>query len=114
MSQRSIKVARFLKKELAGLINQKLKDPRIGFVTITRVELSPDLKLARVYYSLLGEAKEKKSTEIALSRAKGVLKKHMASHLNMRFTPDIEFIFDDSIEYNLHLEEIFKKIKEDQ
>ena len=63
MSQRSIKVARFLKKELAGLINQKLKDPRIGFVTITRVELSPDLKLARVYYSLLGEAKEKKSTE---------------------------------------------------
>jgi len=112
MSQRSMKVANFIKKELAVLITQRLNDPRMGFVTITRVELTPDLKFAKVYYSTLGDDKKRKSTEIALSRARGFLKKEMGSQINMRFTPDLEFVFDKSIEYSLELEEIFKKIKD--
>lgn len=111
MSQRSIKVAQSLKKELAELISHKVRDPGMGFVTITRVELTEDLRFARVYYSLLGEAQERKSSRATLNRAKGFLRREMASRLNMRYIPEIEFVFDKSIEYSLQLEEVFKKIK---
>lgn len=111
MSQRSIKMAQFLKKELAELISYKVKDPRMGFVTVTRVELTEDLSFARIYYSLLGDAREKKSSQVALNRAKGFLKRELAKHLNVRHMPDIDFVFDKSIEYSLHLEKVFEKIK---
>jgi ribosome-binding factor A len=101
------RVREAIKEEVSSIIHDKLKDPCIGFATVTRVELSPDLKYAKIYVSVLG--KDKAETFVALERAKGYVRRLLAQRLKMRFIPELLFKEDNSIEYSIY---ISKKIDE--
>lgn len=111
MSRRTDKMASLIQMELSELILKKLKDPRIGFVTLTGVDVTPDLKLARVFYSVLGQQKEKDQTQKALEHAAGFLQHEIAEALKLRFTPKLTFQFDDSLEEGFRIEKILEEIK---
>ncbi|MDP3789209.1 MAG: 30S ribosome-binding factor RbfA [Candidatus Omnitrophota bacterium] len=108
------RVAEAIRKEISTMIQEELKDPRIGFTTITKVEITPDLRYAKIYYTVLGNEKEKKSTGIALKRAKGFIKGHIGDRLKLRFTPEITFKVDASTEYADKMERLFNKIHEEK
>lgn len=108
------RVAAAIRKEISTMIQEELKDPRIGFTTITKVEITPDLRYAKVYYTVLGSDKEKKSTEVALKRAKGFIKGHIGDRLKLRFTPEITFKIDTSAEYADKMERLFDKIHKER
>lgn len=101
------RVQEAIKEEVSSIIHDKLKDPCIGFATVTRVELSPDLKYAKIYVSVLGKKDDK--TFIALERAKGYVRKLLAQRIKMRFVPELSFREDNSAEYSIY---IAKKIDE--
>ncbi len=92
------------------MIQQELKDPGIGFVTITGVEVSPDLKRAKVFYSVLGEEDSKKQSASALKRACGFIQHEIGKRLRLKHIPEISFQFDSSVEYGAHIEELIQKI----
>ena len=112
-SVRSRRVADQIIQELGWLIDRKLKDPKIGFVTLTRVKLSPDLKLENVYYSVLGNEKERINSEEALNRAKSYLRHELGNTLKLKYLPELRFFYDDSLEYSEHISKIIKKIHTD-
>jgi ribosome-binding factor A len=110
MSQRKQRVAERIKQELSQIIHDQIKDPRVGFVTITRVDLNDDLKYAKVFYSVLGDDEQKKQAIEGLNSAKKFIRKLLGDSLEIRYTPDFSFKLDDSIEYNMHISKIFDKI----
>ena len=110
MSRRTERIASLIQIELSEVVLRKLKDPRIGFVTLTGVDVAPDLKLARVYYSVLGEKKEKEETQRALERATGFLQHEIAEALKLRFTPKLTFHLDESLEEGMRIEGILKEL----
>lgn len=91
-----------------------LKDPGIGFVTITGADLSPDLSLARVYFSVLGEEAEKQETASALNRAKAHIRRELAKLENMKKVPEIAFIYDDAVERADRVHRILHTIEEER
>ena len=113
-SRRSQKVASQIKENLSWLIENKLRDPRKGFMTITKVRLSPDLKLANVYYSVFGEPEDRRSTEEALSGAKGYLRRELGSRMKLRFLPELRFFYDDSLDYSDKIARLLNKIKKNE
>jgi len=111
---RSDRVGDLIQQEIASMIlHGDIKDPRIGFVTITHVKLSPDLRDAKVYFSQLGTAKAIEKSRAGLNNAGGYIRRALASKLNLRRIPSIEFFFDDSLEYSEHIEKVIKDMKED-
>jgi len=100
---------------VSELLVKGLKDPRIGFVTITGVKLTDDLHLATVYFSVIGSDEEKKATEQGLNSARGYIRKELGKNLRMRYIPDIVFRYDVSVEYGSRIESLLKEIgtKED-
>jgi phosphoesterase RecJ-like protein len=107
---RGERVAELIREEIAKLIARGLKDPRIGFVSVMGVRMSPDLRYASVYVSLYGDEKEKKSSLIALRNSEGFVRRELGKHVRMRSTPEIRFMVDDSLEQVYHLEEVFREI----
>jgi ribosome-binding factor A len=97
-TERMRRVDEAMREVLSDAITQNLKDPRIGFVTVTAVETSPDLRRARVYVSVLDSDKERKLTMAGLNSAHGFLQKHVARELRLKNTPTLEFIYDDTAE----------------
>jgi len=87
-------------------IAEGLRDPRIGFVTVTSVETSPDLRHARVYVSVLGSAEEREATMAGLESAHGLLQQSVASELRLKHTPTLQFVFDESIERGMRISEL--------
>ena len=83
-----------------------LRDPRIGFVTVTSVDTSPDLRQARVYVSVLGSAEEREATMAGLESAHGLLQQSVARELRMKNTPTLQFVFDESIERGMRISEL--------
>ncbi|MDD5746806.1 MAG: 30S ribosome-binding factor RbfA [Candidatus Omnitrophica bacterium] len=114
MSQRKEKVAQRIKEEISDIIHNEIKDPRIGFLTITRVELTPDLRFGKVYYSIMGTDQQKKDAELGLESAYKFIRRILGERLTIRYTPDISFRVDDSCEYNLHIAGIFDKIDQER
>ena len=104
------RLAELLRTEIGSLIQRKLKDPRIGFATVTRVEVTKDLKFAKVFYGVLGDEKVRKSTQLALERSAGFLQREIANVLRLRNTPKLSFKLDESIEESIRIEEILNKI----
>ena len=88
--RRQQKVAEFIRKEVALLIRE-LNDPRVGFITITEVDVTSDLRVAKIYYSVLGSEADKRTTTRALAHAKGFLRKKIGSALQIKSVPEIEF-----------------------
>ena len=106
------RVEEAIKKEVSLIIHDELKDPRIGFVTITKVELSKDLRNALIFYSVLGKEEDHKKTKLALDSAIGFIRSLVATRINMRFATELMFKEDHSTEYSVKIEELLNKIKE--
>lgn len=91
----------------------KLKDPRVGFVTVTSVDVTPDLKRALVYYTVLGEEGDRKGTRAALRSASGHLKRVIGREVRLRFLPELDFREDESVESADRVEKLLMKLKEE-
>jgi ribosome-binding factor A len=91
-------LAEELKNEIGAIIAQEIKDPRVGFVTVTEVKVSPDLRHARVAVSVLGSSEERQETFEALVRATGYIRRLVGARIRLRHTPELSFAYDDSIE----------------
>ncbi len=109
---RQEKVAEAIKKEVSIIIHDQIKDPRIGFVTITNVELAQDLRFAKIFFSVLGNDEDYKKTKAALDSSLGFIRKLVAQRLKLRFAPEIMFKEDKSGEYSAKIEKILNEIKE--
>jgi ribosome-binding factor A len=109
---RAKRVAKHVQEELGLLFQRGLKDPRIGFVTVTGVELSPDLRSGKVFYSVMGTDEEKKETAAGLQAATGFLKREVAKALQLRWVPELRFVYDDSIERGARIEELLRQARE--
>lgn len=112
--RRSEKVADLIHKEVSQILMKNLKDPRIGFVTITRVDVSEDCRLAKIYFSVMGSLLDKENTMKGLDSAKGYVRKELGRRMRLRYTPEIMFQFDPSIEYAIHIEEVIHQIQKER
>jgi ribosome-binding factor A len=108
------KVERELKKQIGIIFQQDLNDPRIGFVTITEVKLSADLKFAKIYYSVLGNKKQEKKTLDAISKASPYIRRLLARRMILRFVPELKFYYDETFEKAMHVDELLDDFKNDE
>jgi len=106
------RVEEAIRKEVSLIIHDELKDPRIGFITITRVELTGDLRSAKVFYSVLGKEEEHKKTRLALDSAMGFIRSLVAQRINLRIATELMLKEDHSTEYSVRIEEVLNQIKE--
>ena len=97
-----------MREVLSGAITSELKDPRVGFVTVTAVETAPDLRRARVFVSVLGSDSERRRSLDALQHAHGYLQRRVADELHLKHTPTLEFAYDDSAERSLRIAELLE------
>ena len=112
-NRRSQRVASQIKTEISWLIEHRLRDPHKGFITITRVRLSPDLKIASIYYSVLGSNEERENSKAVLSRSKSFLKHELGDRINLRVVPELRFFYDDSLDYADRISSLLHKINKD-
>jgi ribosome-binding factor A len=98
-----------MREVLSGAITSEIKDPRVGFITVTAVETSPDLRHARVFVSVLGEEKVRRRSMEGLESAHGYLQRRVASELRLKNTPTLHFLYDDSTDRGLRIQEILKE-----
>ena len=105
-TDRMRRVNEAVREVLSTRIAGGLKDPRIGFVTVTSVDTSPDLRQARVYVSVLGDESAREETLAGLSSAHGVLQHAIAHELRMKRTPTLQFVFDESIDRGMRITEL--------
>ncbi|GGG22127.1 ribosome-binding factor A [Lysinibacillus alkalisoli] len=114
MSLRSNRVAEQMKKELGDLITRKIKDPRVGFVTVTDVEVTGDLQQATVYITSLGNEREREETLQALVKASGFIRSEIGKRIRLRRTPEIYFEFDSSVEYGNRINTLLRQINDEK
>ncbi len=114
MGIRPERVASEMRDTISVIISEELKDPRIGFITVTRVEVTPDLKNAKVFFSLLGGKEEKEIASEGLNSAAGFIRKTLGERMRFKFVPELLFRLDESGEYSIHLNEIFEKIHKEK
>lgn len=112
VSRRPGRVADLIRKEIAMLLIQKLKDPRLARVSITGVDISPDLKNARILYNCPGE--DEKEVGVGLASAAGFMRSYLAGVLAMRYTPKLSFVRDKSIEKQEKMDRIFMEIENER
>ncbi|MBW8861336.1 MAG: 30S ribosome-binding factor RbfA, partial [Acidobacteria bacterium] len=108
---RTARVADQIRGEIAAMLAREVHDPGIGFVTITRVTVTPDLQQARVYYTALGDDTARRNTERALGRAAPFLRRQIGSRLRLKRTPEIEFLYDESIAGQDRIEQLLNEIR---
>jgi ribosome-binding factor A len=111
--RRKDKVQEVIREEMGKILQEELHDPRIGFVTVTRVEMTDDLRYAKIYYSVLGSKKDIQATTSALNSAAGFIRRLIAQRVNLRFVPEIILKLDTSSREAIRLEEIFQEIKDE-
>jgi ribosome-binding factor A len=109
---RTGRVSEQIKKELSLIIQAELKDPRIGFLTVTGVEATNDLSEAKVYLSVLGTDQQKEDTLHALARGTGFIRSELGKRIRLRIVPKLFFILDSSIAYGSRIEQILNKLNE--
>ena len=109
MSIKNERVNSNIQRELSYILANEIKNPHIKFITITAVDVTSDLSYAKVYFTTLGEEKE---TLKALKSAKGFIRKTLADRIELRHIPELEFIYDESIEYGKKIEQKIKEINE--
>jgi len=103
-----------IREEVSDLLLRRVKDPRIGFVTITDVELTSNLRLAKVFFSVMGDEEDRLRAAAGLKSALGFIKRELAARLQLKFMPDIIFVHDPSLEYGDKIEKILREIREDE
>ncbi|MFB3919851.1 ribosome-binding factor A [Candidatus Velamenicoccus archaeovorus] len=108
---RKDKVAGEIKKIVSTTIQEEIRDPRLGFTTITRVEVTPDLSFARIYFSVYGSPEQWEETLKGLEHASGYIRRALGQELSLRFVPEIAFKADHSPEYSIMIEQQLQEIK---
>lgn len=111
MSYRIEKVSKLIKEEISLIFLLKLKDPAFGLITITNVKVSPDLRIAKIYFSVFDKEKRQLVLE-KINEAKPLIRSELAQRIKIRFVPELDFFIDDTIDYVEKIEGIFKKIHE--
>jgi ribosome-binding factor A len=110
-STRPDRVGDQIRSELALLIAREVHDPGVGFLTLTRVRVTPDLQLARVFYTSLGDERAQRETARALRRAAPFLRRQLGQRIRLRRVPELEFLYDESIAQNDRIEQILQDLK---
>lgn len=105
------RVGEQIKKEISQLIQSELKDPRIGFVTVTGVDVTGDLSQATVYVSIMGDSEQVKSSMLAIEKAKGFLRSEVGKRVQLRHTPELIFKIDESISYGNKIEKLLMDLR---
>lgn len=105
------KVNQQLRREISHILQREFADQRLVFVSITAVDVSPDLQHAKVFFSYLGPAEQVEAVQMSLSRASGSIRRHVARQMQMRKTPDFVFIYDDSLSASARLEATLEEIR---
>ena len=114
MGFRPDRVGDQIRQELSGLLSRgAVHDPGIGFITLTRVKVSPDLQQARVYYTSLGDDAARVQTAKALERATGFFRRHLGDRLRLRRVPELHFQFDESVGHQDRVEQILRELHEE-
>ncbi len=108
------RVQEALRQEISKIVQNEIKDPRIGFITITKVDLTKDLRYAKVYFSVLGEMKDKGLALKGLNSAKGYIKNLVAERIKLRFVPEVIFKIDDSLEHTKEIYDLLNRIKKEK
>ncbi|MCH7673884.1 30S ribosome-binding factor RbfA [candidate division KSB1 bacterium] len=108
--KRSRRVSQLLREEISRIITQQLKDPLVGIVTVTGVNITDDLKLARVYVTILGDEKNRQDGLRGLERATKFIRGKIARRTNLKYIPELEFYYDETIDYAQNIELLLKKI----
>ena len=112
-NMRTNRVAEQMKKEIGEILNQKIKDPRVGFVTVTDVDLTNDLQQATIYVSVFGDENEKEDTLVGLSKASGFIRSELGKRIRLRKIPEITFQFDEAHEYGNRIDSILRKLNKE-
>ncbi len=108
------RVGEEIRQELGVLLAREVHDPGIGFVTLTRVKVSPDLQLVRVYYTLIGDDRAKRDTQKALERATPFLRRQIGGRIRLRRVPELRFEFDRSVEHQERIERILLDLEQER
>lgn len=111
---RTHRVGELIKEEISEIIQKEIKDPRIGFVTITGVDVTPDLRFAHVFISVLGSKKQKESTLKGLQSSSGFLRKELSKRIRLKYFPELKFEFDPSIEAGMRIDKIIRKLHREE
>lgn len=114
MGRRTRRLGETLKAELSDIIQRELKDPRIGFVTITGVDVSPDLRQARVFLSIMGDEKTREEGIAGLTQARGHIRSELGKRVRLKFLPELHFRIDPSIEEGLRISKLIARIKREE
>ena len=110
-SYRKERMNETMKEVLSDLLFNQVKDPRVGFVTITAVVVSRDYETAKVYYTVMGDDEEKEESKRGLISAGGFLRKTVCSHLKLRNAPELHFVYDDTLDRSIRVEEAIRDMK---
>ena len=108
------KINNQMKRDIGIILQQDFGDPRLSFVSITSVDCSPDLRNAKIFYSVLGDEEKAKEADGALKSAAGAIRRKISQRMNMRVTPEIAFVYDKSIAHSFEIEEAIRKIHDDE
>ena len=114
MSTRQDKIQALLKEEISNILRREFADPRLGFVTITDVEVSPDISFAKVFVSIFGKDEEKETNLAVLKHAKSYIRQLLSKRIRMRTVPEIDFRLDTSIDHGMKITELLEQIKHDE
>lgn len=107
-------MAETIHKEISSLLIKGLKDPRIGFITITSVDVSADLGVAKVYYTLLSQQDDRNQTQAGLNSSAPYIRQQIGKFLRLRHIPEIRFFYDESVAYGQHIEKLLSEVKTDE
>lgn len=114
-NNRMIRINDEIKKEVSEIIRSQLKDPRIGVMTsVLKVETTNDLKYCKIYVSVLGDDEKKEEVMVGLKNASGFIRHLLAERINLRLTPQLNFILDDSLEYSIRISKIIEDINNNE
>jgi ribosome-binding factor A len=112
-AHRRARVAEQIREQVAAVIARELKDPRIGFVTVTRVELSADLAHAKAFVSVLGDSKQRSESLAGLRQATGYVRRELGRRLRMRVLPEVQFVYDKGIDAADRLARLLEEVRAD-
>ncbi len=113
MQYRPDRLAHELRSEISVIVAREVKDPRVGFATITKVRVSPDLRYARVFVSVFGSLEQQKASLAALHRAGGFIRRQLSGRLKLRHCPDLQFDLDDSMEYGAKMDGLLAEVRQE-
>ena len=111
--KRSDRIAALIKEEVGQMLLVNMKDPDVGNITVTNVEMTDDLRYAKIYYSVLGDEEKVELAKKALVRSRGFVRSEIGKRIKIRFTPEISLVHDTTAAYADHIEQLLRKIREE-